>query len=76
MNEDIIIRLNLINKSLWEKSETEAYINIVDKAELPLPPQSELSDSYYLSKAQKNGDLLFVTAGTGLTTYALCKNLN
>ena len=39
----------------------------------PLPPEPELSDFYH-SENQKNGELLFVAVGIGITTYALYKN--
>ena len=41
----------------------------------PLPPESQLSDFYHPSETQKNGELLFVAAGTGIATYALYKYL-
>ena len=36
-----------------------------------LPPEPQLSDFYHPSQVQKNGELLLVTVGTGLATYAL-----
>ena len=80
-------RLDFIDKSLPEKNEARIYINNVDKAMLeyyrvfakkkkkPLPPEPELSDFYHPSEAQKNGELLFVSVGTGIATYALYKYL-
>ena len=58
------------------------YINIADEAMLeyyrvfvkqikPFPPDPELSDFYHPSETQKNGELLFVAVGTGITRYAL-----
>ena len=41
----------------------------------PLPPDPELSDFCHASETQKNGELLFVAVGTGITTYALYKYL-
>ena len=85
-NEDRMKWLDFINKRLCEKSEARAYINNVDDAVLeyyrafakkikPLPPESQLSDFYHPSETQKNGELLFVAAGTGIATYALYKYL-
>ena len=77
-------RLDFINKRLREKNEARAYINNVDEAMLEyyrvfakqirsLPREPQLSDFYHPSEAQKNGELLFVTVGTGIATYALYK---
>ena len=33
------------------------------------PPEPPLSDFYHPSESQKNGELLFVTVGTGIATY-------
>ena len=85
-NVDRMKRLDFINKRLREKNEAKAYINNVDQAMLeyyqvfakkikPLPPESELSDFYHPSEGQENRELLFVTVGTGITTYALYKYL-
>ena len=41
----------------------------------PLPPEPQLSDFYHPPERQKNGELLFVAAGTGIATYALYKYL-
>ena len=79
-------RLDFINNRLREKKEARAYINNVDEAMLeyypvfakqikPQPPKSQLSDSYHPSECQKDGELLFVTVGTGLATYTICKYL-
>ena len=40
-----------------------------------LPPEPQLSDFYHPSETQKNGELLFVAVGTGITTNALYKYL-
>ena len=83
-NEDRMKRLDFINRRLRERDEARAYINNVDDAMLEyyrvfakqvkrLPPESQLSDFYHPSEEQKNGELLFVTAGTGIATYALYK---
>ena len=81
-NKDRMKRLDFINKRLREKNEARTYINNVDEAMLeyyrvfakrikPLPPEAKLSDFYHPSERQKNGELLFVTVGTGIATYAL-----
>ena len=75
-------RLHLINKKKHERKEARAYIKNVDETMLeycrvfakkikPLPPEPGLSDFYHPSETQKNGELLFVTVGTGIATYAL-----
>ena len=85
-NKDRVKRLDFINKRLREKNEGRAYINNVDEAMLeyyrvfakkikPLPPEPQLSDFYHPSEAKKNGELLFVSVGTGIATYALSKYL-
>ena len=85
-NEDRMKRLDFINKRLREKNEPKVYIKNVDEAMLvyyrvfakqikPLPPESQLSDFYHRSEIQKNGELLFVTVGTVIATYTLCKYL-
>ena len=79
-------RLDFINKRLREQSKARAYIDNVDDAMLehyralakklkPLPPEPESSDFYHPSEAQKNGEQLFVTVGTGIATYSLYKYL-
>ena len=71
--------------TMW-KIETRIYINNADEAMAeyyrvfakkikPLPPDPELSDFSHPSETQKNGELLFVAVGTGITTYALYKYL-
>ena len=85
-NEDRMKRLDFINKRLREKNEARAYINNTDETMLeyyrvfprkikPLPPEPELSDFYHPSETQRNGELLFVTVGTGIVTYAMYKYL-
>ena len=85
-NEGQMKQLDFINKRLREKNEARAYINNVDEAMFeyyrifakqikPLPPEPQLSDFYHPSEAQKNGELLFVTVGTGIATYDLYKYL-
>ena len=85
-NEDRMKRLDFINKRLREKNEARTYINNIDEVMLeyyrafgkqikPLPTEPHLSDFYHPSEAQKNDELLFVTVGTGLATYALYKYL-
>ena len=79
-------RLDFINKRLREQNKARAHINDTNEAILeyyrvftkqikPLPPEPQLSDFYHPSEAQKNGELLFVAAGTGIATYALYKYL-
>ena len=80
-NENRMKRLDFINKRLREQNKARAYINNVDDTMLeyyrvfgkkirPLPPDPQLSDFYYPSESQKNGELLFVTVGTGIATCA------
>ena len=45
------------------------------KKKKALPSKPQLSDFYHPSETQKNGELLFVTVGTGIATYALYKYL-
>ena len=40
-----------------------------------MPPEPQLSDFCYSSECQKTGELLFVTVGKGIATYALYKYL-
>ena len=85
-NRDRIKCFDLMNKRLREKNEAITYINNVDEAMLeyyrvfakkikPLPHEPELSDFYYPSETQNNGELLFVVVGTSIATYALYKYL-
>ena len=84
-NQDRMKRLVFSNKKLRQKNVARAYIHNVDKAMLeyyrvfakqikPLPPDPQLSDFYHPSESQKNGEVLFVAAGTGIATYALYKH--
>ena len=85
-NRDRMKGLDFMNKRLHEKNEARTYINNADEAMLgyyrvfakqikSLPPEHELSDFYYPSDNQKNGELLFVAVGTGIATYAIYKYL-
>ena len=86
-NRDRMKHLDLINEKLRERTEERAYIKNADKAMLeyyrvfekkkikPLPTEPELSDFYHPSENKKNGELLFVMVGAGVTTYALYKYL-
>ena len=85
-NEYGMKRLDFINKRLREKNEAKAYINNVDEGMLeyyrvfgkkikPLPPEPQSSDFYHPSETHKKDELLFVTVGTGIATYALYKFL-
>ena len=67
-------RLDFMNKRLCEKNGARIYINNVDVAML----------EYYrafakkikpLIRGSKNGELLFVSVGTDIVTYALYKYL-
>ena len=74
-------RLDFINKRLREKNEAKAYINNVEyyrvfgKKIKPLPPEPQISDFYHPSETHKKDELLFITVGTGIATYALYKYL-
>ena len=81
-NENQMEWLNFIDKRLPEKNEAKAYVSNADDVILeyyrvfakklkPLPPEPLLSDFGHPSKAQKNGELLFLAADTGIVTYAL-----
>ena len=73
-NEDGIERLREKNEARAINNVDEAmleYCRVFAKQMKPLPPEPQLSDFYHLSEEQKNGELLFVTVGTGLATYAL-----
>ena len=41
----------------------------------PLPPEPQLSDYYNASDQQKSGKLLFVIAGTAISSYIIMKYL-
>ena len=51
------------------------YYRVFAKKIKPLLPEPKLLDFYHPSETQKNGELLFVAAGTGIATYALYKYL-
>ena len=79
-------RLDFMNKRLREKNEATTYINNVDEEMLeyylvfakqikPLPSEPELSDFYYPSENQQNGELLFIAVVTVIATYPLYKCL-
>ena len=85
-NEDRMKRIDFINKRLRGANKAKAYISNVDDAMLeyyrvfakqikPLPTEPELPDFYHPSGAQKNGELLFISLGSGISTYALYKYL-
>ena len=85
-NENRMKRLDFINKRLRETNKERVYISNVDDAMLeyyrvfakqikPLPIEPQLLDFYQPSESQKNGELLFVAAGSGIATYALHKYL-
>ena len=51
------------------------YYRVFAKKIKPLPPKPQLSDFYHPSETHKNGELLFVAVGAGITRYALYKYL-
>ena len=84
-NEDRLKQLDFISKRLREKNEARVYINKVDEAMLEyyrvfakqiksLPPESQLSDFYYPSQAQKMVNYYFLQWLT-IATYVLHKYL-
>ena len=73
-------RLDFTNKRLRKKNEAREYINNVDdqvfsRQMKALLHEPQFSDFYHPSEPQKNGELLFVTVGTGIATYTLDKYL-
>ena len=85
-NQERMERLDFINKRLRDKKEAREYIQNLDSAMLeyyrvfgvklkPLPPEPQLSDYYNASDQQKNGELLFVMAGTAIGSYIIMKYL-
>ena len=85
-NQDHMERLDFINKRLRDKKEARGYIGNFDSAMLeyyrvfgvklkPLPPEPQLSDYYNASDQQKSGELLFVIAGTAISSYIIMKYL-
>ena len=85
-NQDRMERLDFINKRLRDKMEARDYIGNFDSAMLEyyrvfdvklksLPPEPQLSDYYNASDQQKSGELLFVIAGTAVSSYIIMKYL-
>ena len=86
-NRDLMKRLDLINKRLRERNEARAYIKNIDEAMLEYyhvfaktkKSICHLSLNYLIftihQRIKKNGELLFVVAGTGIATYALYQYL-
>ena len=85
-NQDRLKRLDFINKRLRDKKEARDYIGNLDSAMLeyyrvvgvqlkPLPLEPQLSDYYNVSDQQKSGELLFVIAGTAISSYIIMKYL-
>ena len=85
-NQERLKRLDFINKRLRDKKEARDYIGNLDSAMLeyyrvfgvqlkPLPPEPQLSDYYNASDQQKSGELLFVLAGTPISSYIIMKYL-
>ena len=85
-NQERMERLDFINKRLRAKKEARDYIQNLDSAMLeyyrvfgvklkPLPPEPQLSDYYNASDQQKSGELLFVIAGTAISSYIIMKYL-
>ena len=85
-NQDRMERLDFINKRPRDKKEARDYIGNLDSAMLgyyrifgvklkPLPPEPQLSDYYNASDQQKSGELLFVMAGTAISSYSILKYL-
>ena len=85
-NQERMERLDFINKRLRDKKEARDYIGNLDSAMLeyyrvfgvklkPLPLEPQLSDYYNASDQQKSGELLFVIAGTAISSYIIMKYL-
>ena len=86
-NQERMERLDFINQRLRDKKEARDYIQNLDSAMLeyyrvfgvklkPLPPEPQLSDYYNASDQQKSGELLFVIAGTAISSYIIMKYVN
>ena len=84
-NQERLKRLDFINKRLRYKKEARDYIGNLDSAMLeyyrvfgvklkPLP-EPQLSDYYNASDQQKSSELLFVIAGTAISSYIIMKYL-
>ena len=85
-NQDRLKRLDFIKKRLRDKKEARDYIRNLDSAILenyrifgvklnPLPPKPQISDYYIPSDQQKSGELLFVIAGTAISSYIIMRYL-
>ena len=85
-NQESMERLDFINKRLRDKKEARDYIGNLDSAMLEyyrvfgvklktLPPEPQVSDYYNVSDQQKSGELLFVIAGTAISSYIIMKYL-
>ena len=85
-NQERLKRLEFINKRLRDKKKARYYNGNLDSAMLeycrvfgvklkPLPPEPQLSDYYNASDQQKSGALLFVMAGTAISSYIIMKYL-
>ena len=83
-NKERTERLDFINKRLRERNESRAYLRDFDSAMLeyyrvfgsklkPLRQKPQLSDFYNPSDKQKNGELLFILAGTAISTIIVLK---
>ena len=85
-NQESLKTLDFINKRLSDKKEARDYIGNLDSALLeyyrvfgvklkPFPPEPQLSDYYNASDQQKSDELLFVLAGTAISSYIIMKYL-
>ena len=85
-NQEGLKRLDFINKRFRYRKEARDYIENLDSAMLefyrvfgvklkPLPPEPQLSDYYNASDQQKSGELLFVIAGTAISSDIIMKYL-
>ena len=85
-NQERLKILDFINERLRDKKEARDYIGNLDSAILeyyrvfgvklkPLPLEPQLSDYYNASDQQKSGELLFVIAGTAISSYIIMKYL-
>ena len=85
-NQERLRRLDFINKRLRDRKEARDCIGNLDFAMIeyyivfgvklkPLPPEPQLSDYYNASDQQKSGELLFVLAGTAISSYIIMKYL-
>ena len=83
-NQERLKRLDFINKRLRDKKEARDSIGNLDSAMLEYyrifgvklkPSEPQLSDYYNASDQQKSGELLFVIAGTAISSYIIMKYL-